>query len=919
MAVTITSVLASVVCVAALRWAWGVLNWVWFRPTRVERCLRQQGFAGKPYRFLVGDWKENTDMLKETRTKPIGLSDAILPRVMPFLHQLVKDYGKNSFMWIGSKPRVNIMNPDQIRDVFMKINEYQKPSHPQLKLLTCGLVSHEGEKWAKHRKIINPAFHQERLKLMIPAFYESCSEMINKWEKVVSVDDRPCELDVWPYLQSLSCDAISRTSFGSNYKEGKRIFDLIKKQTDLTFHVILRAIIIPGYRFLPIQSNRRLKAIDKEIKASLKALINKREKAMSAGEDTKNDLLDLLLESNLSEIKAHGNTKSVGMSSEDVVEECKIFYFAGQETTSVLLTWTMILLAQYPDWQARAREEVAQVFGNKKPDFDGLNHLKVVTMILYEVLRLYPPVTLVNRDVHEEIKLGNLLLPAGVQVSVPAILLHQDPELWGDDASEFKPERFAEGVSKATKSQFSFLPFGGGPRICIGQNFALIEAKMALAMVLRHYSFELSPSYIHAPITVVTLQPQHGAPMILLTITSVLASIVCVAVLRWAWGVLNWVWFRPKRVERCLRQQGFAGKPYRVLVGDWKESSDMLQEARTKPIGLSDAILPRVMPFLHQLVKDYGKNSFMWIGPKPRVNIMNPDQIRDIFMKTNEYQKPTHPQLKPLACGLASHEGEKWAKHRKIINPAFHQEKLKLMIPALYESCSEMINKWEKVVSVDDRPCELDVWPYLQSLSCDAISRTSFGSNYKEGKRIFDLIKELTDLIYPEWQEHAREEVVQVFGNRKPDFDGLNHLKVVTMILYEVLRLYPPVILLNRDVHEEIKLGNVLLPAGVQVAVPTILLHQDPKLWGDDASEFKPERFAEGVSKATKSQVSFLPFGWGPRICIGQNFALIEAKMALAMILRHYSFELSPSYIHAPRTIITLQPQHGAPMILRKL
>ncbi|KAJ6728266.1 CYTOCHROME P450 FAMILY MEMBER [Salix koriyanagi] len=199
------------------------------------------------------------------------------------------------------------------------------------------------------------------------------------------------------------------------------------------------------------------------------------------------------------------------------------------------------------------------------------------------------------------------------------------------------------------------------------------------------------------------------------TITSVMASIVCVAALRWAWGLLNWVWFRPKRVERCLRQQGFAGKPYRVLVGDWKESSDMLQEARTKPIGLSDAILPRVMPFLHQLVKDYGKNSFMWIGPKPRVNIMNPDQIRDIFMKINEYQKPTHPQLKPLACGLASHEGEKWAKHRKIINPAFHQEKLKLMIPALYESCSEMINKWEKVVSVDERPCELDVWPYLQS------------------------------------------------------------------------------------------------------------------------------------------------------------------------------------------------------------
>jgi len=122
-----------------------------------------------------------------------------------------------------------------------------------------------------------------------------------------------------------------------------------------------------------------MNAIDRKIKASLKDIINSREKALKAGEASKNYLLDTLLESNQKEIQEQGNNKNVGMNIEDVIGECKLFYFAGQETTSSLLVWTMILLSMYPDWQTRAREEVLQVFGNGKPDFDGLNHLKIVS------------------------------------------------------------------------------------------------------------------------------------------------------------------------------------------------------------------------------------------------------------------------------------------------------------------------------------------------------------------------------------------------------------------------------------------------------------------------------------------------------------------------------------------------------------
>lgn len=122
-----------------------------------------------------------------------------------------------------------------------------------------------------------------------------------------------------------------------------------------------------------------MKEIDTDIRASLKGIINKREKSIKAGEVLHHDLLGMLLESNRMEIHEHGNNKSIAMTSQEVIEECNAFYLAGQETTSTLLVWTMILLSRYPDWQAHAREEVLHVFGNQKPDYDGLSHLKIVS------------------------------------------------------------------------------------------------------------------------------------------------------------------------------------------------------------------------------------------------------------------------------------------------------------------------------------------------------------------------------------------------------------------------------------------------------------------------------------------------------------------------------------------------------------
>lgn len=142
------------------------------------------------------------------------------------------------------------------------------------------------------------------------------------------------------------------------------------------------------------------------------------------------------------------------------------------------------------------------------------------------------------------------------------------------------------------------------------------------------------------------------------------------------------------------------------------------------------------------------------------------------------------------------------------------------------------------------------------------------------------------------------------------------------MILHEALRLYTPAGTIIRIAREDTKLGNMTIPKGVYLLLHILLLHHDPEYWGEDAKEFKPERFAGGVTKAAKGdQHSYFPFSWGPRICLGQNFVMTEARMTIAMILQRFSFEIAPSYTHLPycSPLTTTHPKYGAQLILRKL
>ncbi|KAK4479645.1 hypothetical protein RD792_015172, partial [Penstemon davidsonii] len=421
-------------------------------------------------------------------------------------------------VWFGPTGRVIISDPALIREIFVVKAEYfEKNEAPPLvrKIEGDGLLSLKGQKWAHHRKIIQPTFHTQNLKLMIPMMAKSMEEAVAKWTEKLSTAGK-VEIEVSNWFENLVEDVITRITFGSSYEDGKAIFDLQSQQM-LHATEAYQKIFIPGYRFLPTKKNRVSWRLEKEIRKSLLKLIDRRrQKSWSCqklSDECPDDLLELMIKASL---KERANELSpLAITENDIVEECKTIFFAGKHTTSNLLTWTTVLLAMHPEWQAQAREEVLRVCGARDtPTKDDFAKLKTLGMILNESLRLYPPAVATIRRAKMDMELGGFHIPCGTEILIPIIAVHHDTSLWCHDAQEFNPARFVKGVAHAAKHPMAFMPFGLGARRCIGQNLAILQAKLAIVMLLQRFTFELSPNYQHAPSILMLLHPQHGAPIV---------------------------------------------------------------------------------------------------------------------------------------------------------------------------------------------------------------------------------------------------------------------------------------------------------------------------------------------------------------------------------------------------------------------
>ncbi|KAG0523668.1 hypothetical protein BDA96_07G142900 [Sorghum bicolor] len=507
------------------RAAWITVSCYYLTPARIRTILAGQGVHGPPPRLLVGNLRDVSALVAEATAGDMSsLSHDIVGRLLPHYVLWSKMYGRLFVYWYGSEPRVCVTDAGMVRELLSSRHAHvtgkswlqrQGAKH----FIGRGLIMANGATWSHQRHVVAPAFMADRLRGRVGHMAECARQTARALREAVARAGN--EVEVGAHMARLAGDIIARTEFDTSYDTGKRIFDLIEELQRLTARSS-RHLWVPGSQYLPSKYRREIKRLNGELEQLLKESIERSREIADEGRTPSSACGMGLLGMLLAEMEKNKNDGELGYDAQMMIDECKTFFFAGHETSALLLTWAIMLLATNPSWQDKARAEVAGVCGGAPPTADHLPKLTVLQMVINETLRLYPPATLLPRMAFEDITLGSgpgdeLRVPKGASLWIPVLAIHHDEAVWGADAHEFRPDRFAPGRPRPWAGRF--LPFASGPRNCVGQAYAMVEAKVVLAVMLASFRFGISDEYRHAPVNVLTLRPRHGVPVRLLPLT----------------------------------------------------------------------------------------------------------------------------------------------------------------------------------------------------------------------------------------------------------------------------------------------------------------------------------------------------------------------------------------------------------------
>ena len=416
-----------------------------------------------------------------------------------FFDDLHRDYGDVVAIRLGPRRRAfAVYHPDLIEEVLVTRNRHfikHFALRSTRRTLGFGLLTSEGDFWRRQRRLAQPAFARDRVAAHASVMVELAERMLATW---ADGQARDAQED----MMRLTLEIVARTLFGADISgETAEISEAMETLMRSFTRRINSMVRLPEY--VPTPNHLRLNRAARHLDRIIFDLIAQRR---ASGED-RGDLLSLLL---------HARDDEGGggrMTDRQLRDEAMTLFMAGHETTANTLAWAWYLLADHPEVEAKLHAELDAVLGGRAPTYADLPRLTYTEHVITEALRVYPTVWIVGREAIEPCQVGEYRVPVGTTVFMPQWTVHHDPR-WFDDPMAFRPERWADGLAKRIP-RYAYFPFGGGPRICIGNGFAMMEAVLLLATIARRYRLGLAPGATVKPWATMTLRPEAGVRVIL--------------------------------------------------------------------------------------------------------------------------------------------------------------------------------------------------------------------------------------------------------------------------------------------------------------------------------------------------------------------------------------------------------------------
>lgn len=414
---------------------------------------------------------------------------------IPILGSYLEKYGTTYLFHIGGfKKGFLTTNPEIIQHVLQKNHRNYRKSNIQTGLLAHyighGLLTSDGEYWLQQRRLIQPGFHRKRIANLVELINQEIALTVAQWKELSSGKHR---IDMYREMHLLAFRIVARTLFSTGMNEVQ--MERLSEQITQVQKFIVRQIRQP-FAYWWLRLSGQIKYHEQLSESTRQILLDIIQERIASGKH-ENDLLQMLID-------VRYEDDGSAMTINQLLDECLILFVAGHETTANALSWTFYLLAQNPVHQHKIRQEARSWENEGQPHFAHLPKLQYTLQVIEESMRLYPPAWIIDRVAKEEDEAGGFRIPKNTMVILYTYGAHHSRRLWTDPET-FEPKRF-DPENRIHIQPYTYFPFGGGPRLCIGNNFALMEMQLVLTQLYKHFDFALVSKDVNL-LPLITLRP----------------------------------------------------------------------------------------------------------------------------------------------------------------------------------------------------------------------------------------------------------------------------------------------------------------------------------------------------------------------------------------------------------------------------